>query len=296
MMLRCVLVLLMAMLFVAGCSSPSRSTDVQFSTVGAEQRDDAWARIYQKQQKRRTGLELFSSSGEFTLRSIDTDSSTWDQVDLRLWWRLPEQMAIRLSTLGTRLALAGWNGNDWWIFDETGDDVLLTVFDSASGARARSELELVSPPLLMALAGIIDFPDESPSDLEVSSEGAYRFSIPAGISGRGVGEEIQRFVFTLGSLGPTSVRCDDSVGNVVMSSKLSRFKPVECRGLPKGAWPDMPFKIVVDVPTDNSGKTEITITLDQPLAGKPVPERMFNLDALREVIGPENVTDWRNLR
>ena len=58
----------------------------------------------------------------------------------------------------------------------------------------------------------------------------------------------------------------------------------------------MPFKIVVDVPTDNSGKTEITITLDQPLAGKPVPERMFNLDALREVIGPENVTDWRNLR
>ena len=81
-----------------------------------------------------------------------------------------------------------------------------------------------------------------------------------------------------------------------MTSTLSKFKPVECRGLPKGAWPDMPFKIMVDVPSGKSAKTQITITLDKPLAGKRVPMRMFDLDALQEVIKPQEVIDWRNLQ
>ena len=294
MMFRTLFGMLALVIGITGCAPANKGNVSTFLPVSQVQRDAVWAKIYQQQLARRAGLELFSSSGEFTLRSFEEDSSTWDQVDLRLWWSLPQHMAIRLSTLGTRLALAGWNGVDWWIFDETGDAPRLTVFNSESRDGGRSDLELVSPPLLLALSGIIEFPEQAPLDLGVSTDGEYFFSIPAGVSGRSVGRGITSFVFTLDSSGPTSVRCEDASGHCIMSSVLSRFKPVESRGLPKGAWPDMPFKIEVEVPSGESAKTRITLTLDQPLAGKSVPKRMFDLTVLQDVIKPEEVIDWRN--
>lgn len=289
-------VLLNAFLF--GCDAPQSSskTTSQSADMAPSVLKDAWSVLKKAQDTRLERLSTFLSSGQFTLRWYEDDGRRWEQLDMRVWWSLPDRMAIRLSNVGSRLALAGWNGRTWWVFDETGDEPRLSIFDMAS--RGTGENQLLSPPLLFCLAGLVSFPSTMPADFSVPARGAFRFTIPS------VGFEVNDRVVSLGlaarfnlnSQGPQTVELIAADGTTVARSVLSNIKPVECRGQPQGAWPNMPYRVLVLMPSEKGKDSEAKLSFDRPIAGKKVPEKMFDLDALKNSIQPASVEDHRSVK
>ena len=86
-----------------------------------------WEVISRAQSERLEALSVFSSAGTVTLRWTDADGSHVEQADHRLWKSSADRAAIRLSKVGSSLFLAGWNGDRWWVFDETGDESVLRI-------------------------------------------------------------------------------------------------------------------------------------------------------------------------
>ena len=280
--------------FLQGCegaNSTARDEVVATSVSG-----DAWALIRKAQDTRLKRLSKFSSSGQFTLRWFEDDSRRWEQLDARLWWQLPDRMAMRLSTLGSRLALAGWNGPEWWVFDETGDQPRLSIFDMID--RGSGENQLLSPPLLFCLAGLVPFPEAKPPDLRSSSSGTVRFTIQTVnilVADRRVSMGLAAR-FELDSSGPRSVELIAIDGSIVARSTLTRLRPVECRGQPQGAWPSLPFRIHMVMPSDTGRNSEAKLSLDRPYAGGDVPSRMFDLLELEKNLKPAVTNDERSSR
>lgn len=247
---------------------------------------DGWADVYATQRARLERLQTFSSSGQFTLRWSEDDERRWEQVDLRLWWTLPNEMALRLSRVGRRLAVAGWSEKTWWIFDQMSDETTLSIFDATSD-NAGQDL-LLSPPVLLAVAGIMEFPIEPPEDLIRAADGTQRFSMKV----RGL-EGSTRARLTLDMHGPTSVWLEREDGTLIARSELSAYKPVKTTGIAKGAWPMLPFRIRVFQPSATGPEGEASISIDRPEANVSVPRAMFDLATLQKKLAPTVVDDRR---
>ena len=290
----CVLLLWLLVACAGGCDATPRKTGQdRWQRPGNAQ---AWSILRTAQARRLERLATFSSSGQFTLRWYEGEERQWEQLDQRLWWRLPDRMAIRLSTLGSRIALAGWHGRRWWVFDETGEEIHLSIFDLT--ARGTGENQLLSPPLLFCLAGLVEFPEVVPRDLATTSSGIVRFTLdPVALT---VGEARVSMGlaarFELDTSGPRSVQLVAADGSVVARSELTRIMPVECRGVAQGAWPNMPFRIHMVMPSASGKDSEARLTLDRPFAGGDVPGRMFDLDRLVTMIKPASTSDERSGR
>ena len=286
------------LLFLSACSLGCDTSKSSFKaqTISEPMLAQAWSVLKQAQDARLERLSTFTSSGQFTLRWFEGDNRRWEQLDARQWWNLPDQMAIRLSNLGSRLALAGWSGRNWWVFNEAGDEPSLSIFDMTS--RGSGENQLLSPPLLFCLAGLVPFPTAMPVDLASSASGRFRFTIQSVnfmVDGRMVSMGLAAR-FELHSNGPHSVELIAPDGTTVARSALSKIKPVECRGQPQGAWPNLPFRIHMVMPSGTGKDSEATLSLDRPYAGGDVPGKMFDLDALKEAIKPSTIDDYRSMK
>ena len=281
-------------LCVGGCDAPSRqASQDQWQQSGNQQ---AWSILRNAQAQRLKRLSTFSSSGQFTLRWYEGEKRQWEQLDQRIWWQLPDRMAIRLSTLGSRIALAGWNGRSWWVFDETREEIHLSIFSVT--ARGTGENQLLSPPLLLCLAGLVPFPEKPPADLAVSSSGVVRFTldpISVHVGKNPVSMELAARI-ELDPAGPRSVELLAGDGSVVARSTLSKIMPVECRGVAQGAWPNVPFRMHMVMPSETGKNSEARLTLDRPFAGGEVPTTMFDLDQLVARIAPASTSDQRSGR
>ena len=262
--------------------SPEHSPPNGASLEGDERRA-AWTTIRNAQAKRLAGLEYFSSSAQLSLAWHEDGRDRWEQADARVWWELPDRMAIRLSRVGARLFMAGWSGQSWWVFDERGDEPSLSILP-VSG-RGTGEDQLISPPMVVALAGLVPFPEEPPADLSQVGEGAYRFTMPDARLGLVAEVEID-------GRGPSRLVYRDGDREVAWSA-LQRREPVERVGAAMGDWPLLPRVVLAVFPGDNGHEDRMTLSIDRPRAGKAPPQRVFDLEAMRASIKPVRVDDLR---
>lgn len=245
-----------------------------------------WAEVYAAQHARLERLQTFSTSGQLTLRWSEDGTRQWEQADLRLWWALPNEMALRLSRVGRRLAVAGWREKTWWVFNQMSDETTLSIFDATS-TNAGEDL-LLSPPILLFVAGMFEFPTEPPVDVVRSADGTRTFSTTV----RGL-EGSWRARVSLGAHGPTSVHLEREDGTLIARSELSVHTPVETAGVAKGAWPMVPFRIRVFQPSSRGADGEVSISIDRPEANVSVPRAMFDLATLQKKLAPTVVEDYR---
>ena len=93
---------------------------------------------------------------------------------------------------------------------------------------------------------------------------------------------------------PQTATADETpAGKVVARSDLDDRRSVECRGVAQGAWPVLAYQIRASMPGGAAGDSRVTVSIDRPLAGGSVPERVFDLEAVRASVKPEVVNDQR---
>ncbi len=275
---------------LAGCCEsalrrPQGSTkiDVDFDP------DAVWAEVRRAQDARLGALGTLSSAGTAIIRGEMDGAVRSEQVELRLWWLAPSRAAFRVSKLGASFQFLGWNGDRWWALDESGKEPVLRVQSLSEFRMGNLDETLFPPPLLLGLLGVMSWPEDTPEGLEairVDDEGrvvGVRFELPdfawatsdgfdLGIRS-GIRVEVDRF-----DQGPSRIWWIEPDGSTRIESSLSRLESVETRGLPPGAWPMLPHRVKMRSATGD----EISISLDVPLAGGEISERLFDLDALRK--------------
>ena len=298
MRLRAMLLLLagtVAMPLSQGCA-PNQTGEVgEGSRVrSSPELRQAWNVIRGAQSRRLERLSTFSSSGQVTMRWQEDGRGRWEQADARIWWSMPGRMALRLSRVGSRLAMAGWNNDVWWVFDEMSDETALSIFPV--DLLGQGEDRLMSPPLLLALAGLVEFPVDPPRDFESLEDGVFGFTVSnlrLGTGGRSpVALGLSAYV-ELDRSGPRRMELRGSTGKVVARSELDDRRSVECRGLAQGAWPVLAYQIRASMPGSEGADSRVTVSIDRPLAGGDVPERVFDLEAVRTSVQPDVVIDQR---
>jgi hypothetical protein len=273
-----------------GCEAPSsRPVPPAESLPEDFDRDLVWAAVRAAQAARLEGLSTFTSAGTTVIRFTGEDGDVRrEQVELRVWRISPDRAAVRLSKVGASFLLAGWNGSTWWVLDETREETVLRIRRLAGDRPASGAEALLAPPVLLAMIGLLPWPDRMPEALEatrVDDDGrvvGVRFELsevawptPGGeslvIPGRMV-VDVDRF-----DAGPCRIRLQDGDGGVLLDAVLDRLESVETRGRPPGGWPVLPHRVRM---TRWNGD-EISVGLDLPLAGGDVSERLFDLDVLR---------------
>lgn len=286
---------MIAILAAGGCGPRSRAAP-RLGTLEIDV-DATWSAIRDAQADRLAALASFSSAGDATIRFTDEEGGRRsEQVDLRLWRIAPDRAAVRLSKVGKSFLLAGWNNDRWWLLDEAGETPVLQVRrlggDDAEGAAA-----LLCPPTLLAMLGLLPWPETPPDSLRAhgpqpdGEPDVFRFELdhldwPTADGGvrRLPGRllvEIRR-----GLDGPARVELRNDAGETMAVSELERPEPVETRGLAPGGWPNLAHRMRV---TRWNGD-EVVVRLDRPLAGGEVSSRLFDLEAVRRRV-PEAIVD-----
>lgn len=273
-----------------GCVPPSRVPGGDRAAVEVEfDREAMWSQVRAAQQARLEALAVFSSAGTATIRFTDADGDArTEQVDLRVWRVAPDRAAVRLSKVGASFLLAGWNGDRWWVLDESRDETVLSVRGLDGVRPGRGVEALLAPPVLLAMIGLLPWPGEMPTAFEatrLNDEGrviSVRFELPRiawptpGGPPRSIPGRMQVEIDDLAA-GPRRIRLMDASGEVVVESELDRLESVETRGRPPGDWPVLPHRVRVV----RGNGDEISVSLDAPLAGGEVSARLFDLDVLR---------------
>ncbi|MAC18352.1 MAG: hypothetical protein CMJ23_01510 [Phycisphaerae bacterium] len=245
-----------------------------------------WDLINRAQSERLEALSVFSSAGTVTLRWTDDDGSHVEQADHRIWRSSADRAAIRLSKVGSSLLLAGWNGDRWWVFDETGEESVLRIRRLNAEEGLGGPGGLLSPPALLAMIGFLPWPAEPPVDFQTAGARA-RFTVDP------IRWEVGDRVLELpGSLvvelldpyyGPTRLQLLDAEGGLVATATHEGLISVETMGRPPGAWPDLPRRVrIVRSPED-----QVVISFDGPLAQGRVSERLFDVESLIERSRPD---------
>ena len=145
----------------------------------------------------------------------------------------------------------------------------------------------MSPPGLMAMAGLMPLPQEPPSDFMIAGD-RVRFTLDSisWTSEEGGLKALNPLGIVIGAPrnGPIRIEGLDGEGNPSTVVELERFEPVETVGKPPGAWPNLPTRIVV-APTGEDVQ-RLVITFDGALAQGRISDRLFSLDALVERVDP----------
>ena len=245
--------------------------------------DETWLELRAAQVARLERLARLTARGSVLIDVEDESGERRaERAEHRFWREAPERAAVRLSKAGIGLSMTAWNGNRWWVMDESGDDVVLEVH----ALDAEGDHTLLAPPLLVAMAGLSDFPETPPADLVRIGE-SYRFTIPEPVlDGRSPRATLEITVADPRD-GPTRI-VRRSTGLATIRSVLTRFDSVEGRGRPPGDWASMPGRIEVV-----RGDDRLVITLDRPLAGGEMSPRLFDLDAQIERSNPSIVRGLR---
>ncbi len=279
---------LVALLGCAGtpeqAADDAPTLDVRFDPV------EVWAEVRDTQAARLEGLASFTSAGTTTIRFSDGDDGAdvrTEQVELRVWRIAPDRAAVRLSKVGASFLLAGWNGDRWWVLDESRDETVLRVRRVDAARPERGAEGLLAPPVLLSMIGLLPWPVDPPPGLapiRLDDDGkvaGVRFELSQiawptlggpdlSLPGR-LEVEIERF-----QDGPARLRMLDAAGEVMLESTLTRSESVETRGRPPGSWPTLPHRMRVF----RANGDEISVALDAPLAGGEISERLFDLDAI----------------
>jgi hypothetical protein len=214
--------------------------------------------------------------GNIELRWTDESGRHFEQGDLDLWYERPDRLALNVSKFGERIMWLGAGPGRAWLFDlRNGESTLYCTADSV-GWMMGSETGLpVTPPDLLALAGLEALPDEPTTVSYAAADDAWVVTLRQ--------PDRERRVF-LDRRSGLPVRVEDRTmeGSWLATStiNLARYKTVTLGNLPGGA----AFPTLIDIRTGHDGGS-VRLAVGSP--NDDVDTRYFDLEWLIGVLEPE---------
>ena len=242
------------------------------------------AAIVAQQNHRVAGLEKFATRGSAELRWHDEKGDHFEQAQVDLAWRNGgEQISLRADKMGERLAWAGANAKQWWLFEPKREPSRLWL-----GARDTpvpdSLLPFAGPDALLELLAALSWP----TSVAIMQESPDNFTAEFVRSPRG--KWVKTRVEVLKNIGfPSHIWLLDAKGNVLAESELSEPVMATMNHLPMADRPMVASKITLKS-VSNVGVWQIF--WDEPGAREDrLKDRLFDLEVIRGVMRPIEVID-----
>ena len=242
------------------------------------------AAIVAQQNHRVAGLEKFATRGSAELRWHDEKGDHFEQAQVDLAWRNSgEQISLRADKMGERLAWAGANAKQWWLFEPKREPSRLWL-----GARNTpvpdSLLPFAGPDALLELLAATPWPEKI--SLSQDHPGTFWADFDRPARGAWVKTRVQ---VDTNSGFPSHIWLVDVKGNVLAESELSEPVMADMNHLPMADRPMVASKITLKS-VSNVGVWQIF--WDEPGAREDrLKDRLFDLEVIRGVMRPAEVID-----
>ncbi len=242
------------------------------------------AAIVAQQNHRVAGLEKFATRGSAELRWHDEKGDHFEQAQVDLAWRNSgEQISLRADKMGERLAWAGANAKQWWLFEPKREPSRLWL-----GARNTpvpdSLLPFAGPDALLELLAAKPWPEKI--GLSQDHPGTFWADFDRPARGAWVKTRVQ---VDTNSGFPSHIWLVDAKGNVLAESELSEPVMADMNHLPMADRPMVASKITLKS-VSNVGVWQIF--WDEPGAREDrLKDRLFDLEVIRGVMRPAEVID-----
>lgn len=277
-------------LFWVGCES---TPTVDHSSPPSD--PPTYAEIAELNNHRVSQLQKTYSYGVLELRWEDGRGvHSEPQVDVEMWFELPDLSAIRVDKLGEVFFWAGSDERRFWVFnllDKNNKTAIIRERKDARGDQGERGEEAVTffgihPESLLELMGLRPLPDPGQSDHVVVFDPEQD-----GWSIEGLGEKGNtRIVFDIDSLLPQRIELRSSDGELLIYSTLSKYASVSLPGISLLSFPRSPMWIdVVDEEGGGFAKIHLNEMTGQ-VADQPF-DRVFDLDHLIRALAPDRVDD-----
>jgi hypothetical protein len=284
---RCLLSGVLALL--AGCASIPGSGAESAARSDSAVSADAQAFV-RAQASRVKALGDFASRGSAELRWTDERGDHFEQAQVELAWReAGNRMALRADKIGERLAWAGADADQWWIFEIKREPSRVTLGHRGSVPRD-SMLPFAGPESVMELMAARPWPASATAG--EAQDGArwieWRLERPIGAWCRS-----RALVAAPGAL-PSRMELLDVIGKKIASAALSRPLSVEIDDLPPGAWPEVAGTMHLETGPNGAAWD---IFWDAPGTDPArLKDRIFDLKVLLETLRPQEVIDQDQAR
>ena len=242
------------------------------------------AAIVAQQNHRVAGLEKFATRGSAELRWHDEKGDHFEQAQVDLAWRNSgEQISLRADKMSERLAWAGANAKQWWLFEPKREPSRLWL-----GARNTpvpdSLLPFAGPDALLELLAATPWPEKI--SLSQDHPGTFWADFDRPARGAWVKTRVQ---VDTNSGFPSHIWLVDAKGNVLAESELSEPVMADMNHLPMADRPMVASKITLKS-VSNVGVWQIF--WDEPGAREDrLKDRLFDLEVIRGVMRPAEVID-----
>ncbi|MSR34541.1 MAG: hypothetical protein EXS12_07080 [Phycisphaerales bacterium] len=252
------------------------------ATVAAPAMDVA--AIVSQQNHRVAGLKIFATRGSAELRWHDENGDHFEQAQVDLAWRNGgDDISLRADKMGERLAWAGANAKEWWLFEPKREPSRLWL-----GARDRpvpdSLLPFAGPDALLELLAALSWPNT----VAIVQESPGNFTAEFARPPRGAWVKTRVQVDKNNAL-PSHISLLDAKGAVLAESELSVPVMAVMNHLPMADRPMVASKITLKS-VSNVGVWQIF--WDEPGAREDrLKDRLFDLEVIRGVMRPVEVID-----
>jgi len=240
--------------------------------------------IVAQQNHRVAGLKIFATRGSAELRWHDEKGDHFEQAQVDLAWRNGgDDISLRADKMGERLAWAGANAQQWWLFEPKREPSRLWL-----GARNTpvpdSLLPFAGPDALLELLAAKPWPEK----ITLSQDRPGTFWADFDRPKRGAWVKTRVQVETNTGF-PSHIWLVDAKGNVLAESELSELVMANMNHLPMADRPMVASKITLKS-VSNIGVWQIF--WDEPGAREDrLKDRLFDLEVIRGVMRPAEVID-----
>ena len=240
--------------------------------------------IVAQQNHRVAGLNIFATRGSAELRWHDEKGDHFEQAQVDLAWRNGgDDISLRADKMGERLAWAGANAQQWWLFEPKREPSRLWL-----GARNTpvpdSLLPFAGPDALLELLAAKPWPEKI--TLSQDRPGTFWANFDRPKRGAWVKTRVQ---VETNTGFPSHIWLVDAKGNVLAESELSEPVMANMNHLPMADRPMVASKITLKS-VSNIGVWQIF--WDEPGAREDrLKDRLFDLEVIRGVMRPAEVID-----
>ena len=240
--------------------------------------------IVAQQNHRVAGMEKFAARGSAELRWHDEKGDHFEQAQVDLAWRNGgDDISLRADKMGERLAWAGANAQQWWLFEPKREPSRLWL-----GARNTpvpdSLLPFAGPDALLELLAAKPWPEK----ITLSQDRPGTFWADFDRPKRGAWVKTRVQVETNTGF-PSHIWLVDAKGNVLAESELSEPVMANMNHLPMADRPMVASKITLKS-VSNIGVWQIF--WDEPGAREDrLKDRLVDLEVIRGVMRPAEVID-----